>query len=171
MPLAVQGTFIHFKCQAALPTRRAVSCPPVLCAKPERAAEAAQQSVESDWEGDSDMSEDDDLEIAVGLADSFTGWARDNDEWVQVDKSAASELRLSDLMALQRQDGCFSVGSLRHHDGKCKVCAFAKKGECRSGLLCGRCHLDHEPFDRKAYRAAKRKQLRVAQKSACRALA
>merc|ERR1711870_157434 len=80
----------------------------------------------------------------------------------------AAAVKLSETSALSSQ-GLHSMGALMHDQGRCCPCLMLtlhktgvsfKREPCRFGLLCGRCHEDHDTKDIRELRAECRRRSR-----------
>jgi len=72
-------------------------------------------------------------------------------------------------LALQaKRAGLKSIGGLRHADGSCCMCLMeswhqagkADREPCKWGLMCGRCHEEHDPQEVAAFRRQRRRDAR-----------
>jgi len=91
-----------------------------------------------------------DVLIASALTLAPACQETDNGTLVVVPAGANPSARLSDLLRVQASGFC-SLGSIAHNGGNCQPCAFQNRYRqngivlsCRKGLLCERCHQNHE---------------------------
>eukprot|EP00929_Paragymnodinium_shiwhaense_P047552 TRINITY_DN24116_c0_g1_i2.p1 TRINITY_DN24116_c0_g1~~TRINITY_DN24116_c0_g1_i2.p1 ORF type:complete len:249 (+),score=15.96 TRINITY_DN24116_c0_g1_i2:97-843(+) len=99
-----------------------------------------------------ETSEDDSVDLVLGMADATTGWAYQDDQWTQVPRSsAAGALCLSEFLAMPPDSGggrmsIGSLGCLRDTRTGCKPCVFNAKVRgggraCHNGAACIFCHV------------------------------
>jgi len=110
--------------------------------------------------------------ILLGAGDAAKRNTMEPDPQYEMHQSAAS-LKLSSVLEVKRR-GLQSIGSLAHASGECCPCLMTswyheKKaiGEpCKFGLMCGRCHEEHDPKEVTAFRRQRRREARRLRASA-----
>lgn len=60
----------------------------------------------------------------------------------------------------QDEQKCLSIGSVGHHEGKCRACAYFYKKKCVNGYKCLYCHFPHEISKRPGKNTRRRNRVR-----------
>merc|ERR1712151_427250 len=112
------------------------------------------------------------IRTTVALAQASSEHSPISDESLRT-ASPTEPVRLSEYLRT-RQAGLLSLGTLVHHKGACKPCAFENRRQhlggsaCFKGALCERCHEWH-PDERKRKRSEqkqKKQSLRASESNA-----